>query len=640
MSNSDLPVRTSLWQWLQVGLLIANLWWTTLCLGGYRPETMVVTSVLTGLLLVVHFGGIASGMNDGGESPPAVPTAHPAGWWLLPFLIYAAVSAARIAPAPWLGWHDWLTWAQMVAVFWVALNGVRSSRPWAVLFASLFGLGAVAAGMAVYQRFVQPDWLMLGRTQAAQFFGRSSGPFGIPNSLGAFLLLLLPPAGILACQREAGIGRRVLFGGLTLVLATGLVLTISRGAWLGLGLALAAWPMFSRNRHWIWRLGVATAVLGILIAVGFALYSSVPLIKERLDQLVRDSGERSRPVIWRGAWQIFRAQPALGGGAGSFNVLFEKYRPENFQDEPQWAHNDYLDTLSDYGVVGFALSFGVCALIAARSLRGAANARSSGGLGSGLDNRRFRQALAIGLLAFALQLFVDFHFKIPALGMTFAVIAAILVQRSWVESKPAGIMSGGRRRACGAAGAAIAVLIVLFVLPHYRAEAARYMARREIDKLATEPLAPAAEQKLFLQGREHFAHATTIDPSNGQAWSDLAYATELWSIQQSDRRADLGREAEGYARRALVCSKILPEFWLRLGVALDMEGHWVDAGDAFMEALRLAPANSAAWFYQGYHLSLIPSMRALAVSAIATSLRLDPGRREAEALRQRLAASH
>ena len=36
---------------------------------------------------------------------------------------------------------------------------------------------------------------MLGRTQAEQFLGRSTGPFGIPNSLGVLMALLIPPVG-------------------------------------------------------------------------------------------------------------------------------------------------------------------------------------------------------------------------------------------------------------------------------------------------------------------------------------------------------------------------------------------------------------------------------------------------------------
>lgn len=600
---------------------------------------MVVTSALTGLLLIVHFGGLALSANPS-EPASGERRAHPAGWWLLPFLIYAAANAAWITPVPWLGWHDWLMWAQMIAIFWVVLNGVRSSSAWSVLFGALFALAAVAVALACYQRFVKPDWLMLGRVQATQFLGRASGPFGIPNSLGAFLLLLLPPAGVLACQRGAGVGRRVLFGGLTLFLAVGLVLTISRGAWLGLVIALAAWPLFRKGRGWTWRLGGAALVLGLLLAVGFVLYSSVPEVRGRLDALVRDSGERSRPIMWRGAWYIFREHPAWGGGAGCFDVLFEKYRPEDFQDEPQWAHNDYLNTLCDYGAVGFLLFFGACGFVTFRSSRGTATVDPDVRAPSFIDDPNFRRALGIGVLAFALQLFVDFHFKIPALAMVFATITALLVQRGWPQSESAELEKKWRRPACGVVAMAAALLMICFVWPHYRAEAERYGTRREIDHIAVAPMDPEAQQRLFQHGREDFARATEIDSSNGQAWSDRSYATALWSIQEKDRNVELGKEAEVYARQALMRCKVLPEFWLRLGVALDMQGRWLDAGDAFIEALQLAPSSSLVWFHQAYHLSLNPSMHALAVSAIATSLRLDPSKREAEALRQRLAASH
>ena len=59
MPASPLPSRASVWEWAQTALLVGNLGWTTLCLGGYRPETLRITSALNGLLLVVHLLGRA-----------------------------------------------------------------------------------------------------------------------------------------------------------------------------------------------------------------------------------------------------------------------------------------------------------------------------------------------------------------------------------------------------------------------------------------------------------------------------------------------------------------------------------------------------------------------------------------------------
>src|SRR3954469_25281277 len=91
------PPRVSRWEWAQTVLLAINLAWTTLCLGGYRPETMVVTSALTGLTLVIHF--VARWLR-----PRRI---RPASWVALPFVFYAAANVLWVTPVRWLGWFDW-----------------------------------------------------------------------------------------------------------------------------------------------------------------------------------------------------------------------------------------------------------------------------------------------------------------------------------------------------------------------------------------------------------------------------------------------------------------------------------------------------------------------------------------------------
>lgn len=612
------PVRATPWEWAQAALLAAGLAWTTLCLGGYRPGTMVITSALNAALLAAYFLSRAFGR---------VSRTHPAGWFFLPFLIYAAANAAFVTPVPWLGWRDWLLWAQMIAVFWVTLNGLRSPSVWRALAVAVAVLGAVAVALACYQRFVQPDWLMLGRTQAEQFIGRASGPFGIPNSLGAMLGLLFPPAIAWAFARETGALRRGLGGYLAAVFLLGLVLTVSRGAWISLALALAAWPLLARQGSWPRRLGASVLVVGAALAAGAIFYFAMPGVRARFDALVRDAGEKTRPIMWHGAWSIFRAQPALGGGAGAYDVLFEKYRPENYRDEPVWAHNDYLNTLADYGALGFILFFGAAALVARRCRRGLAAAPAG--------------ALAVGLLAFALQTFTDFNLKIPALAMLAAVLGAALVRAAW----PMGNEAPPSRRAWTilplAATVAVLVGAAIFIIPRYCAEAERSTAREDIDRLATEPMEPPAEQAVLAKARTELARAAARDPANGQAWADLSYAVALQARAEPQPAGAPGRLAESAAERALACSQIVPEFWIRRGVARDLQGrHGAAAGD-FAQALQLAPRSAAAWFYEAYHLSLEPSLRAQAAAraAVETCLRLDPGNRAAVALRLRLAPS-
>ncbi|HUR57963.1 MAG TPA: O-antigen ligase family protein [Opitutaceae bacterium] len=644
------PSRATSWEWAQAVLLAGNLAWTTLCLGGYRPETMVLTSALTAALLLVHCGERAL-------AGAGLPPLHAAGWWLLPFLGYAAANAAWVTPVHWLGWLDWFGWAQMIAFFWVGLNGIRGRGPQRLVLGVLITLAVISVVLACYQRFVDPQWMMLGRLQSPYFLGRASGSFGIPNSLAAFFLLLLPMTAALALRRSASAVARVAWGWVAVVLAFGLVLTISRGAWLGLALALVAWPLAVRRWSWQRRLGFAAAAVAAIVVFGALLYQASPRARERLAQLVLQNGERTRPIMWRAAWKLFGEQPLLGTGAGSYNTRFEKYRPEGYNDDVGWAHNDYLNTLSDYGAVGFALFFGPCALIVwqcrrarrpapgSHTLRAASSALEPAThvrmAGDGFDSPVTRAAIGVGLLAFALQLGVDFHFKIPALAMTFGFIAAFAVGK-WIPLRDAqATRATASRRAAGAlAAVAVALAAGLFFRPLYRSEALRYHARQAIDRLALEP-PPSLEYGSHLAVvRADLAAATAAHPANAQAWADRAYAETLWvHVAGGKAEAELGRAAEAWADRAIALAPLCPDFWMRRSVARDMQGRWLDAGNDSMRAVELAPNSALAWYYHAFHLSRRRNQRWLADAAVAFCLRLDPWNPAGLALRQRLAIS-
>jgi len=599
-------------EWARVALLAANIGWTTLCLGGFLPVTRVSMAALTGALIAVHL-----------VDPSRGTRAHPAGWLFVPFLAYAAANTAWVTPERWLGWTDWLNWAQAVALFWVVLNGVAVPACRRFLGAFLVALGVLAAVLACYQHFVKPDWLMLGRTQAAQFVGRSSGPFGIPNSLGVLMALLMPPVGALALGAGRPAALRALGAAALCALAAGFVLAISRGAWIALALALALKPLLTPGRTIGRRIVSAAAAAAAAAAVAAAVYFSFPLMRTRVDQLVRNAGELSRPVMWRGAWKIFEAHPVFGSGAGSYDALFEAYRPEGNLDQPTYAHCDYLNTLSDYGAVGFALLSCAAGVVAWRCAR-------AGGLAG---------AAFTGLLAFALHLFVDFHLKIPALAMIVATVAALVTGEAWPSS--AGPREGSARPLARAAAllvaAAAIAATVLWVIPKYQADESRRLAREKIDRLARSGADVSREREVIAGIRARLDRAVELDPSNAQAWSDRAYADSLWALVNPSQTAKLGADAARDAGRAVDLCPVVSEFWIRRGVGFDMQGRWLDAGGCFIRALELAPVRADCWYYQAYHLSLSATETGTAMAAADYCLRLDPDYLLAQALRQRLA---
>jgi tetratricopeptide (TPR) repeat protein len=156
--------------------------------------------------------------------------------------------------------------------------------------------------------------------------------------------------------------------------------------------------------------------------------------------------------------------------------------------------------------------------------------------------------------------------------------------------------------------------------------------------MARTDVSPEEERRVLEQVIVDLRAAVKLAPCNGQAWSDLSYVLSVWSHHDRGRIRELGQEAQGAADQALARSEVVPEFWVRRGVALDMQGRRGEAGEALARALTLAPANGKIWYYQAFHLGLNRSDLPLALAAVNFCLRLDPGNTEAQSLRQRLAS--
>lgn len=610
--------------WGEFLLLAVNLIWSCVCLGAYRPETQLVTFTLTALLALLHFGVRSS----------CWPQGEPLGWgdyFLLGFLLYGLGSVCWLSPYRWLGVLDLLGWAQLFLVFWVVRRDLNQAPFRLGLLGVLYALGFLAVFLACYQRFVDAEWLMLGRRQASQFLGRCSGFFGIPNSFAGFLLLLLPVSVLGVFRKRLSLTLRLFLLYSVLVFGLGLVLSISRGAWLALVLVLCAQAWLSRSGGWLRRLSWVALSLVFSAAALWGLCRLNPAVHERVSTFIAERGETSRPILWRASLRLAADNPVFGSGAGSFNVLFEKHRPEHFQREPQWVHNDYLNTLSDYGLFGTALlGTGILLLI----LRERKKMRMEG---KG-DPLWFRHGLLLGLVAFGLQLSVDFHLKLAGLAMAFAVVAAL----ACCEASQNTVVTESRRRwqfALPALGVLLALLLFWTGgLPLLRSEALRYQNRQRLDSTAAFQNEAAKFTAALHEIEIPLRTAVALDPSNAQAATDLAYLLCLRTRHEPALAMTLALEAEKLAKSALVGAPAWIDAWVCLGMALDIQGKWVDGGLAFAEALKLAPASANMRYYLAYHYAQRTSTRANALAFLATCLRLDPAHAPAQALREQLEA--
>jgi O-antigen ligase len=132
---------------------------------------------------------------------------------------------------------------------------------------------------------------------------------------------------------------------LALIPMVGVILTQDGGAAIMALLACGLWNA-ARLRGLRARLIVLAATVGVALAgyltQGAGLYSSPGRLR-----------------MWAAYmdWWLANASPWFGAGPGSFNWI----GPLTFMDEYQyyWMHNDWLQILFEYGIIGLALSLAI-----------------------------------------------------------------------------------------------------------------------------------------------------------------------------------------------------------------------------------------------------------------------------------------
>lgn len=168
---------------------------------------------------------------------------------------------------------------------------------------------------------------------------RSNAP-GFEQAFGFFLLAGFPflaAAGEAEESRPARLGWRLAAG----AAMAGILLSLSRAAWLGLGAALAAMWVQDRRQ---WKACLACAALAL---IGLILE---PSLAQRAATLLSDTHATNvqRLDQWRVAAELAAASPLTGWGLGSFGGLYCKITGTAIPYP--WPHNLYLHLAAECGL--------------------------------------------------------------------------------------------------------------------------------------------------------------------------------------------------------------------------------------------------------------------------------------------------
>jgi len=179
------------------------------------------------------------------------------------------------------------------------------------------------------------------------------------------------------------------------------------------------------------RIKSAAMKAGLALALVVALFGGVVLLggEEALTRMVgsvnTDDPTTGRAHFWSVTVDIIKNHPLVGTGLGAFGVVYTGYDSRNGMYRLEQAHNDYLQVLSDGGIVGAVI--GVFFIVSLFRM----------GFARRESRDDFRRGVATGALAgcFAVLVhsFFDFTLHTTANALLFLVLAALATMNGRVE---------------------------------------------------------------------------------------------------------------------------------------------------------------------------------------------------------------
>lgn len=167
------------------------------------------------------------------------------------------------------------------------------------------------------------------------------------------------------------------------LLAVGLLVSWSRGAWMGFGAAAAAMLLFAPRRRIIGVGLVALVVIGLIVSIitGLAPDSLVSRLSDFTQDLTGTADVRGaqinddnfavieRLAHWQAAIGMATDNPWTGVGFGAYEIAYPRYALMNWPMALGHAHNFFLNLFAETGVIGLAAYLIAWVMIVVLTLR-------------------------------------------------------------------------------------------------------------------------------------------------------------------------------------------------------------------------------------------------------------------------------
>ncbi len=383
-------------------------------------ETWSITLWQLSLLALAVLWGLAM-LRDGALAWPDTPLI----WPLLAWLVWTCVQAATVSVDVFATRYAAAKLLTYLIFFTLFAAYVYSETRRRTAVKIIIAVCAAIALIGIAQKYTGA-WLW----QRGTF-----GPFVNRNHYAGFLVMGIGLTGGMLIERGAKNETLALYAAAAIVMIAGVGLSASRGGVLALAAELVFLIVVTRVggvREKASGAAVALRTVGVLLLGLAAIAGSIWLVgseglRENFARIEQDAQSNatalnpydlfSRRDIWQASWQLFQKHPLTGVGLGAFPAAYAQHDPSSGAQRVEQTHNDYLQILTDSGLIGGGLALAFLILLFVSAFK------------SAQTRDRHHRALTLGALAgcFAIVVhsFVDFNLQVTANAQLFLALCAL-----------------------------------------------------------------------------------------------------------------------------------------------------------------------------------------------------------------------